>query len=392
MTKVVPVRLADICTINPRLPRDHGLTDETTVSFVPMAAVDETFGEIAVQAERVFCEVKRGYTHFRNNDVLFAKITPCMQNGKAAIARELRNGIGFGSTEFHVLRHGNSVLPEWLFYFIRQDSFREQAKRSFTGTAGQQRVPAPFLEKASIPLPPLAEQRRIVDVLSRAEGIVRLRREAQEKAQALIPAIFLDLFGDPAINPKHWPVVPLGEVAEIGSGAGFPIADQGKPNGAFPFYKVSDMNTPGNETSMKAAHHYIDEPTRRRLRAVAFPVGATIFPKIGAAIATNKKRVLTVPSCIDNNVMAVTPRAHMESAYLHVLMQQIDLSDFASDSNPPSIRKSTVQAWPVPLPPIDSQRAFAAKAAAAHGIIKLQATSAAVAQATFDALLHRAFA
>ena len=85
--------------------------------------------------------MKRGYTSFAEDDVLFAKITPCMENGKAAIARGLASRQGFGSTEFHVLRAKESVLPEWLYYFVRQERFRREARRSFTGTAGQQRVP-----------------------------------------------------------------------------------------------------------------------------------------------------------------------------------------------------------------------------------------------------------
>ena len=104
-------RLGDVCQINPRLPRDHGLSDESEVSFVPMAAVDEVSGSIVSAAIRPFGEVKKGYTSFSDGDVLFAKITPCMENGKAALAAGLVSGRGFGSTEFHVLRAGPAVLP-----------------------------------------------------------------------------------------------------------------------------------------------------------------------------------------------------------------------------------------------------------------------------------------
>ncbi len=199
--------VGDICEVNPRLPRGHGISDDQVVSFVPMAAVDEISGTITDTQVRPFSAVKKGYTHFKNDDVLFAKITPCMENGKAAIASNLAGGLGFGSTEFHVLRASSAVLPAWLFYFVRQPIFRNEAKRNFTGTAGQQRVPTTFLSSASIPVPPLSEQRRIVDLLTRAEGIVRLRREAEKKAAELIPALFLDMFGDPATNPKGWTVV-----------------------------------------------------------------------------------------------------------------------------------------------------------------------------------------
>ena len=209
------LKLAEVCEINPRLPKGHTLTDDTEISFVPMAAVDEISGAIRDKHVRNFGQVKKGFTPFRESDVLFAKITPCMENGKAAIARDLTGGFGFGSTEFHVLRAREMVLPEWLYYFVRRLVFRREAKRNFTGTAGQQRVPAVFLSNSQIPVPPLSEQRRIVDLLLRAEGIVRLRRESQKKAAELIPAIFLEMFGDPATNPKGWPIKKLGEYLRI---------------------------------------------------------------------------------------------------------------------------------------------------------------------------------
>lgn len=119
--------LAEICEINPRLSRDHGLTNDAQVSFVPMAAVDEASGVIRDKQQRAFLEVKKGYTSFRDGDVLFAKITPCMENGKSAIAKDLLNGFGFGSTEFHVLRANGRALPEWIYYFVRREASEQAA-------------------------------------------------------------------------------------------------------------------------------------------------------------------------------------------------------------------------------------------------------------------------
>ena len=122
--------------VNPRR-HEAPYSPDLPVSFVPMAAVDERWGEVAHREDRPYAEVAKGYTSFQDGDVLFAKITPCMENGKVAIARDLTNGLGFGSTEFFVLRPGTSVLGEYLFFFLRRQGFREQAKRHFTGTAGQ---------------------------------------------------------------------------------------------------------------------------------------------------------------------------------------------------------------------------------------------------------------
>lgn len=163
-------RLTDVCELNPRLLAEQRPEDDTTVTFVPMSAVDEHRGVIDKAETRMFAEVAKGYTSFRDHDVLFAKVTPCMENGKAAIARNLNNGLGFGSTEFHVLRSNNVVLPEYIFSFIRQKAFRERAASAFVGTGGLQRVPADFLSRVKIPLPTLPEQQRIVDVLQQAEA------------------------------------------------------------------------------------------------------------------------------------------------------------------------------------------------------------------------------
>ena len=212
------VALSDVCAINPRLSRNAQPADDCDVTFVPMAAVDEHAGTIVSPQIRPYAEVRKGFTVFADGDVLFAKITPCMENGKAAVANQLCNGLGFGSTEFHVLRASPDVLPQYLFYYVRQEGFRREAKANFTGTAGQQRVPTAFLQNRLIPLPPLAEQRRIVDILDRAAAIQRLRKAAEEKAREIIPALFVDMFGDPATNPKGWPVATLDKQAEIQGG------------------------------------------------------------------------------------------------------------------------------------------------------------------------------
>ncbi len=190
-------RLGEVAEINPRDSTLREMSDETEVTFVPMAAVDAFRGVIAQPQCRKIGEVRRGYTPFREGDVLFAKITPSMENGKAAIARQLRNGIGFGSTEFHVLRpRPNVVLSEWLFYYIRQEGFRQEAKANFTGTAGQLRVPTRFLIEHSLPLAPLPEQRRIVarieELFSQLdaaeEGLRRVQRNLKRYRVAVLKA------------------------------------------------------------------------------------------------------------------------------------------------------------------------------------------------------------
>lgn len=154
--------ISKVADINGRDASIRNLSDDLTVTFVPMSAVDGEKGIIAKPESRTLKEVRKGYTPFSNGDVIFAKITPCMENGKAAIANGLKNGLGFGSTEFHVLQPRELVTAKWIYHFIRQEKFRQDAKASFTGTAGQLRVSKNFLIEYPIPIPPLSEQERIV--------------------------------------------------------------------------------------------------------------------------------------------------------------------------------------------------------------------------------------
>lgn len=160
------VPLLAVCELNPKLEANVRPAVDAPVTFVPMAAVDEQLAAITSPEERPYAEVQKGYTAFAEGDVLFAKVTPCMENGKAAVAHNLIGGIGFGSTEFHVLRPDTRlILAEYLLHFIRQPAFREQAKAAFVGTGGLQRVPPDFFKRVKLPLPSLPEQRRIVDAL-----------------------------------------------------------------------------------------------------------------------------------------------------------------------------------------------------------------------------------
>jgi type I restriction enzyme S subunit len=206
------VKLGSVCEINPR--KTNGLNSDALCSFIPMEYVDDYLGAITKTSVRPIFEVEKGYTSFQDNDVLFAKITPCMENGKCAIARSLVNGIGFGSTEFHVLRARDEIIPEWAYYYLRQEDVRKEAERHMTGSAGQRRVPSKFLEETLIPLPPLGEQKHIAAILSKADRLRRLRRYARELSDGYLQSVFLEMFGDPVSNPRGWEVHPLRSISD----------------------------------------------------------------------------------------------------------------------------------------------------------------------------------
>nr|WP_076388948.1 restriction endonuclease subunit S [Vaginimicrobium propionicum] len=162
------VRLGSVCEINPPKTDTSSIPPDTDVSFIPMAAVSDVTGRVENVEVRQLRQVSKGYTSFSTGDVLFAKITPCMENGKAAIVPALINGIGYGSTEFFVLRPSDALKTRLLHTFVRQKSFRARAKKVMAGAVGQQRVPKHFLQQSPLPLPPLAEQEEMVRVLDNA--------------------------------------------------------------------------------------------------------------------------------------------------------------------------------------------------------------------------------
>lgn len=365
------------------------MTDDQIVSFVPMAAVDEVSGTIQAHQTRPYADVKKGYTHFKNDDVLFAKITPCMENGKAAIASELAGGLGFGSTEFHVLRAKEDVLPEWLFYFIRQPAFRSEAKRNFTGTAGQQRVPTTFLASATLPVPPLPEQRRIVDLLARAEGIIRLRREAEKKAAELIPALFLDMFGDPATNPKGWPVAPLSTLCGKCS-----TTDPRKtPQAGFTYIDIAAIDNGRGCIVEPKPMLSADAPSRARQIVKAGDV-------IVSTVRPNLRGSAMVPDDLDGQICStgfcvLRPKATATSAFVFALAR----SDWFVDemmrkvrgAQYPAVTDKDLFGHPIPVPPFPVQQEFASRFAEIVSIQNQQYSAITSASAAFDALLARAF-
>lgn len=148
--------LGKCCELNPRKPK--GINTDDSYSFVAMPSVSED-GRIDASVERPYAEVCKGFTYFAENDVLFAKITPCMENGKGGVAKGLKNGVGFGSTEFHVLRPIKGVSdPYWLYIITMFSKFRSDAEKVMTGTGGQRRVPITYLSEYSITLPPIELQ------------------------------------------------------------------------------------------------------------------------------------------------------------------------------------------------------------------------------------------
>ncbi len=191
-------RLDEIAYINPKLPFEN-ISDNLEVSFLPMKHIEEVVNKINLVETRKYGQVKKGFTPMTDGDVIFAKITPCMENGKIAIVHSLRNKIAFGSTEFHVFRCKGGYLNMYLFHFLVQEKIRQVAESNMTGAVGQRRVPKKFLENLLIPIPTtLEEQHHIVSEIEKRLSVCDKLEEsintALQQAEALRQSILKKAF------------------------------------------------------------------------------------------------------------------------------------------------------------------------------------------------------
>ena len=176
-------KINELCIINPSKSEIRSLADSLTVSFVEMASVSN-HGFIEHKTEKPLGELRKGsYTYFRENDVIIAKITPCMENGKCALVTGLSNGIGMGSSEFHVFRSDQTkILPAFLFYALNREQIRQAAEKQMTGSSGHRRVPASFYEDLQIPVPNLETQKSIIAQINEYEAEIAA---CEQKIQSL---------------------------------------------------------------------------------------------------------------------------------------------------------------------------------------------------------------
>lgn len=296
-------KLGDICIINPKSP---GFDDTLAVSFVPMPRVGEN-GEFDPSETREYHEVKKGFTYFQDDDVLFAKITPCMENGKGAIASDLKNGVGFGSTEFHVLRPmSERVTSKWLFYLLSWPLFRKDAEKNMTGSAGQKRVPKSFLEKYSINVPELKVQKEITDTLDKVCDLISLRKQQLAKLDELVKARFVELFDG------KYGMVKLGDVIKTTSG-GTPSKAHPEyyENGTIPWLTSGEVNA-GVITSVR---NFITEEGLKKSSAKMVPANSVVIAMYGATAGVTG--IIRLDTATNQAVCSLLPNERFIPEYLY---------------------------------------------------------------------------
>lgn len=347
------ITLSQVVSINPRTDSsrfNHG----SEIAFLGMADISEA-GVISSIQTRNFKEVQKGYTCFQNGDILLAKITPCFENGKAVLVQGLASEIGFGSTEFHVLRPSEEIDRRFLFHLVWNRNFRLNGAQRMTGSAGQKRIPTIFLEEYEINLPNIEEQKRIAAILDKADSLRRKRQQTIQLADDFLRATFLDMFGDPVTNPKGWPMSTLKETCEFYAGNSLPEGQEyiGQTDGIL-HLKVGDMNASGNEEFIKSAREW----SLTAKGGIVAPKGSILIPKRGGAIATNKKRILTRQCALDPNLMAIAPTKLITQDYLAAWFAQFDLATITSGSAVPQLNKGDLAPLLIQLPDQETLSTF----------------------------------
>lgn len=210
------VELGEVCEVNPKKSELKELDGNLKVTFVPMADLNENEISFIPKEEKLLSEVITGYTYFADNDVLFAKVTPCFENGKAGIAKDLKNKIGFGSSEFFVLRANEKALPIWLYLNIKSLKFSVEGKSQMSGTSGLQRIPREFVTTYQIPLPSLTEQQTIAKAIQEEMQLVKSNKRIIEIFEQKIKYRIAKVWGEEKSEENVYPEVeiPLGMAAE----------------------------------------------------------------------------------------------------------------------------------------------------------------------------------
>ena len=197
LADVATKTLDEIATFRPAKDEIKNLPSDTDVSFVPMASLNTFDASFEATETRKLGDVSSGFTYFKNNDILLAKITPCFENGKAGIAHNLKNGIGFGSTEYIVIRADESVVyPEWIFYYINTREFIDGGKPFMTGTAGQQRIDINYVKQYQIPVPSLEEQKILLDEIHREQALIKPSKQIIDVFTAKIDTRIKEIWGE----------------------------------------------------------------------------------------------------------------------------------------------------------------------------------------------------
>lgn len=290
------------------------------------------------------------------------------------------------TTYFVRARAGFQFDSKFLFYLLKRLDLSRL--KTATGVPGLTREDA---YRESIRFPPIEEQRRIVDLLSRAENIVRLRREAQQKAVELAPAIFLEMFGDPAINPKHWPLATIESICAVKTGA-TPLRERKEfyENGTVPWVKTGEVKN----GEIFDAEERITELAVSSTNCKVFPVNTILVAMYGQGQTRGRCGILKVPASTNQACVAILPSQHIRHVFLFELirLQYERLRAMGRGGNQANLNMGMIKAFEVPIPPEYLQLEFERRIQFVSSILRQQFAATVASQAVFNSLLGSQFA
>lgn len=340
-------------------------------------AVDESF-------------VRRSNQFLRMGDILVSSANSWNLVGKCCWVPQLQWSTSFGGFVSVLRARTEDVDSRFLFRWFSSRRVQSMVRSFGRQTTNISNLNIDRCLSLELPLPPLAEQRRIAELLDRCDALHTKRREAIFQLDELTRSTFLDMFGDRQGNPKKWAYATLGHVVELYSGGTLPPGEKyrAQADGYF-LLKVSDMNLPGNEELITSCQEWSPIPGAR---SATCPPGSIVIPKRGGAIGTNKKRLTTRSSILDPNLMAVWPRPEsLQFRYLYQWFLEFNLMSITNGSSVPQLNKRDLEPLPIALPPGPLQEKFAERTAQVTHMKTVQQVYLAELDALFASLQYRAF-
>jgi type I restriction enzyme S subunit len=250
----------------------------------------------------------------------------------------------------------------YLRYFFQSEAFKRQFDEHLGATINQ--ITNRSLNSFAVALPGEAERTAIAQRLNDADALVAALKHVIAKKQAIKQSLMQQLVTGRTRLPGFtdpWDEVKAGDLGVFKGGSGFPLQYQGATAGAFPFFKVSDMNNEGNELFMRRANNYVSEAQRKQIGAIVLPAGAIVFAKVGAAVFLERKRILTAPSCIDNNMAAfMVDKGRADARFIHYVLANFPMSSLVATGALPSLNGRQLRSISISLPvDLAEQRAIA---------------------------------
>jgi len=283
---------------------------------------------------------------FKKGDVIFGR--------RRAYQRKLAVAEFDGICSAHAMvvrAKPKMILPEFLPFFLQSDMFMERAIEISVGSLSPT-INWKTLKVQEFPLPPLDEQKRIAEILWTADESIERWIAVARNLEITGKMLRTNL-----IHNSAFPRERLSDVCVLKGGSTFKPAFQGKKAGQYPFIKVSDMNSAGNEEFITVAENYVDENDIRQMKTTVFPKGAVVFAKVGAALLLNRRRMLVAETCIDNNMMAAIPdNEKLTTEFLYLFMLDVDFRNYVQEGALPSINNKIVGEITIPIPPINDQK------------------------------------